>query len=197
MNIGWSSRLAYDNCYLPDRIHESTGPLSYQLNQNYIHNCRRCLNNNGAGPRSGFGDSTIKRVGPAPKQDLTDVDSILSNRNVKTSKCKRGHLNPINLTTREPFHYPTCDNYTHPQASRLTSPPSNLRGAAINRFYNLLHDPQANIFYPFEHNSRLEAKDNYQPELPELWDDRVEPVEYKGPRTRCGVVCQRDCNGQQ
>lgn len=191
MNIGHSSRLSYDKCAYPDKLQESVSPLKFKLDQNYIHNCNRCLSANGAGPRSSFGDSTVTgKAGPAVANDLVDVESVMSNRNVKTSKCKRGHLNPINLTIRKAYNYDICGNYTHPQSTKLTSPPSNYRDISVNRFYNLLHDPQENIFYDFAHNSRLEAKDNWHPDIPQLWDDAVAPIEYQGPRQKCGVVCR-------
>jgi len=187
MNIGHSSRLPYDKCAYPDKLKESTDPLSYQLNINRIHNCKRCMNHNGAGPRAttnGFGDSTLGETGYAPMDDLIDVDSIMSNRNVKTSKCKRGHINPVNLTVhgRELHHYDLCGNYTHPEFSRLTYPPSNYRDISVNRFYNTIHDSQEVIFYPFQHNTRLEAKDNWHPDLPEIWEDKVSPIEYTGKK---------------
>ena len=196
MNIGHSSRLPYDKCAYPDRLKESTDPLSYRLNINQIHHCSRCLNTNGAGPRAtgkGFGVSTLEgEAGYAVANDLVDVESVMSNRNVKTSKCKRGHLNPVNLTTRKSFNYNLCDNYTNPEYSRLSSPPSNYRDITVNRFYNLLHDPQINVFYDFSHNTRLEAKDNYHPDLPEFWEDNVHPVEYKGPAQTCGLTCSQE-----
>jgi hypothetical protein len=198
MNIGHSSRLPYDNCAYPDRLKESTDPLLYRLSVNQIHNCNRCLNHNGAGPRTtgkGFGVSTLEgEAGYAPANDLVDVESVMSNRNVRTSKCKRGKLNPVNLTTRKAHNYDLCNNYTHPEFSKLSHPPSNYRDVAVNRFYNPLHDPQENIFYSFAHNSRLEAKDNYHPDLPEFWEDTVHPVEYKGPQQKCGISCQAPPN---
>jgi hypothetical protein len=194
MNIGHSSRLPYDNCAYPDRLKESTDPLNYRLNIDQIHNCNRCLNPNGAGPRTtgkGFGVSTLEgEAGYAVANDLVDVDSVMSNRNVKTSKCKRGHLNPVNLTTRKAYNYNMCNNYTHPEYTSLSHPRSNYRDIAINRFYNTLHDPQENIFYSFAHNTRLEAKDNYRPDLPEFWEDSVSPTEYKGLIQKCGLACQ-------
>jgi len=166
MNIGYSTRLPYDNCAYPDKLLESTGPLNYRLNINQIHNCKRCLNHNGAGPRS-----TVYR-------------------NVKASKCKRGHVNPINLTTGKPFNYNTCDSYLHPEYSRLSQPASGYKGLPTNRFYNLLNDPQANIFQDFQKNTRLEAKDNWNPEIPLLWNNNVLPVEYKGKPQKCGMTCE-------
>jgi len=190
--IGHSSRLPYDGCAYPDRLMESTDPLSYRLNKNYIHNCNRCLNNNGAGPRSqtlGFGDSTIFEVGHAPANDLVDVDSITKNLNVKTSKCKRGHINPVNLTKMKHQDHDLCGNYNHPEFSRLSYPASNYRDVSVNRFFNLHHDPQETIFYDMRHNTRLEAKDNFVFKIDKSWQERASPKEYKGKPVKCGLTC--------
>ena len=192
MNIGHSSRLPYDRCAYPDKLRQTTDPLSYQLNINQIHNCDRCFNANGAGPRAttnGYGNSTLKQVGYAPMEDLIDVDSIMSNRNVKTSKCVSGHVNPINLTTKRAYDASTCTNRGNPQFSRLSQPASNYRDISTNRFYNLLHDPQINIFYDDQHNTRLEAKDNWRPDLMKPFDASMTPTEYTGPRSKCGLTC--------
>jgi hypothetical protein len=191
--IGHSSRLPYDNCAYPDKLQQSTDPVSYRLNKNYIHNCNRCLNSNGAGPRAttmGFGDSTIFNVGHAPFNDLIDVDSVCRNLNVKTSKCKRGHLNPVNLTKQKHLDNNICGNYTHPEYSRLSYPSSNYRDISVNRFYNLHHDPQETIFWDMRHNTKLEATDNWVPEIPTQWEDLGSPLEYKGKPVKCGLNCQ-------
>jgi hypothetical protein len=193
--IGHSSRLPYDRCAYPDKLQESTDPVSYRLNKDYIHNCNRCLNSNGAGPRTttlGFGDSTVYNVGHAPANDLVDVDSICRNLNVKTSKCKRGHINPVNLTKVKSENYSLCGNYTHPEFTRLSHPPSNYRDMSVNRFYNLHHDPQETIFWDMQHNTRLEAKDNWIVEIPEMWEERVSPAEYKGKPVKCGMTCDQN-----
>ena len=83
VNIGHSSRLGYDKCYYTDRLSESVSPLLYQLNPNQINNCQACLSV--FGPRAshnGYGDSTSVGHTTSPAQDLVDVESILSNRNV-------------------------------------------------------------------------------------------------------------------
>jgi hypothetical protein len=191
--IGHSSRLPYDNCAYPDRLQESTDPVSYRLNKNYIHNCDRCLNSNGAGPRStgmGFGNSTLHDVGHAPFNDLIDVDSVCRNLNVKISKCKKGKINPINLTKQKHLDHNICGNYTHPEYSRLSYPSSNYRDISVNRFYNLHHDPQETIFWDMRHNTRLEAKDNWVPDIPEQWEEKASPLEYKGKPVKCGLTCQ-------
>lgn len=190
-NIGHWSRLDYDNCAYPDRLMESTDPLSYRLNKDYIHNCNRCLNTNGAGPRAstmGFGDSTLLDVGFAPANDLVDVDTVCKNINVKTSKCKKGKINPINLTKSKNKDYAICGNVLDPEFSRLSHPSSNYRDMSLNRFYNLHHNPQETIYYDISHNTRLEAKDNYVPDIPVFWKDNVMPRE---------TVCQKGtCNAK-
>jgi hypothetical protein len=191
--FGHSSRLPYDTCAYPDKLQESTDPLSYRLNKNYIHNCNRCLNSNGAGPRTstlGFGGSTVYPVGHAPFNDLVDVDSVCRNLNVKTSKCKRGKLNPVNLTKSAKQDYKSCGNYTHPEYSRLSYPAANYRDMSVNRFFNLHHDPQETIFFDFSHNTKLEAKDNFKPDIPVQWAENVSPLEYKGKPTKCGMICR-------
>lgn len=190
--MGYSSRTQYDNCYYPDRLQESTDPVSYMLNKNYIYNCNRCFSYNGAGPRSttmGFGDGTVMKVGHAPANDLVDVDSIAKNINVKISDCKRGKINPINLTKNKTVNYEQCGNYTSPEYSRLSYPASNYRDISVNRFYNLHYDPQQTIFWDMRTNTRLEAKDNWVPDIPELWQDLTPPVEIKGKPLKCGMTC--------
>lgn len=90
--IGVSSRLGYDQCSYADKLDQSVTPLSYMLNTNYTSNCNACLST--LGPRSGFngyGVSTIQVDHKyAPAEDLTDIESILSNRNVPLSKCRAG-----------------------------------------------------------------------------------------------------------
>ena len=90
LNIGHSSRLGYDRCAYSDRIQESTGPIGYRLDPNAQENCNQCLST--LGPRSSYmgqGVSTTVGASIATSQKLVDVESLLSNRNLKTSKCRR------------------------------------------------------------------------------------------------------------
>jgi len=53
--------------------------------------------------------------------------------------------------------------------SRLTHPRHNYRGMTIDWFFQPRvgdRDEQCNIFWPFEENTRLTAKDNYRPDVP-------------------------------
>jgi len=179
--VGNFSRGKYDDCYYPDYIQEATDPVSYRVNPNYIHNCNRCLDAGGSSPRSttiGFGVSTVNNVSIAPFNDLIDVDSVCKNLNVKTSRCRRGKINPVNLAQHKFYDYNVCGKGQ--EHSRLSYPASNYRDMSTNRFYDLPQDPQANLFWDNSHNTRLEAKDNWKVKIPKLWEDRVSVREVMG-----------------
>lgn len=182
MNIGHSTRLDYDQCAYDDRYKESTDPLRYRVNENNISNCDACLST--FGPRSGFlgyGVSNESGDKVATSQKLVDVESLLSNRNIPTSKCKDGNVNHINMADFDLKHARVCNEFLNPLSSRLTYPASNYRGGSINRFYNLPRNPQDTVFWNFAVNSTLEAKDNYIENIPELRrHDPSYPVETKG-----------------
>jgi len=194
MNIGHSSRLSYDGCAYNDRLKESTGPLGYKIATDQIYNCKSCLPIGATSARAsnnGIGNdvSRTSKTGFAPKQDLIDVDSIMSNRNVKLSKCKSGKTNPIDLTKMQKYDQPYCDNMLDRDSSRLSHPATSYKGVPINRFYNLPNDPQANIFWNGAVNSKLEAKDNHQFNIVKPWGDNVHPVEKPRQPERCVMKC--------
>lgn len=191
MNIGHSSRLPYDKCAYPDKLKESTDPLSYRLNTNQMYNCDRCLSS--FGTRSGYmghGVSTYRDIGYAEAQDLVDLDSIFSNRNVQTSKCKKGKINPINPLEFKLHNSKLCSRKLEQEDSRLSYPSSIYREMPINRFYNLIHDPQEAIFWNFETNSVLEEKDNFRPNISRPWPDLSGPKETFGTPETCKLECK-------
>lgn len=193
VNIGHSSRLAYDSCYINDSIKESVAPLNYYLSPDQIYNCDNCLSVFGPrGATSGI-SSPVKSNYPATSQTLVDVESILSNRNVLASRCKDGQVNDVNVNDFTLRHHRICSDFIDPIASHLTNPPQNYRGMSINRFYDLPKNPQANIFWDFSVNTQLEAKDNYEPVIPKLIDNsaalpKEKPVKY----LKC--VCPENCS---
>lgn len=196
-NLGHSSRLGYDLCNVTDDIEQSVGPLLYKMNPNSISNCNSCLSV--FGPRSSGGShssgvSTFEGVGVTPSQDLVDVESILSNRNVIASKCKDGKVNDIDITKFQLKHARVCNDFLDPLATHLTNPPANYRGMSINRFYDLPKQPQANIFWNFATNTQLEAKDNYRERVPRLMRfDPALPNELKGKNKPCRYHCYGNC----
>lgn len=192
MNIGHSSRLSYDKSTYPEKLEESVSPLSYRINTNQIYNNDRCLSI--YGPRSnymGHGVSTFTDIGRAEAQSLTDMDSIMSNRNVKATRSRRGNVNPVDPLQFKLHNAKLCNNGLIPEHTRMSHPPSNYRDMSVNRFYNLLHDPQEHIFVDFSVNTRLEAKDNFQPDVPQPWPDMAGPKESKEEYEVCTSSCSK------
>jgi len=195
VNIGHSSRLDYDRCAYNDYLSESVSPLLYRLNPDQINSCNSCLSVFGPRSSSGansYGVSTTVGHVTAPSQGLVDVESILSNRNVIASKCKDGKVNDINVTKFKLQHARICNDFLDPVSTHLTNPAANYRGMSINRFYNLPKNAQANIFYNFAINTKLEAKDNYRERVPRLVSyDPSMPKDIKGKNK----VCKYNCAG--
>jgi len=172
--IGYSCRLPYDNDTYYDKFTTSTDTLKYLLDENKIYNTDSCLSD--FGPISsyqGYGTSTNVGNVIAPSQKLVDLESILSNRNVKASKSRSGKVNDININKIIKHNAPLCKKALYPKYTRLDYPSINFRGQPINRFYNLNVDPQRPIFYNFAVNTTLEAKDNYLMERPEFIDGKL------------------------
>jgi hypothetical protein len=182
--IGHFSRTSYDSKSIRDDIQESTDPFNYIINSNYSGNCNACVSNFGPRPSNGsrsYGVSTVAQANNyAPAQALTDVESILQNRNVLASGSKDGSVNNIDVSKFTLNHPRTCSNFLDPMYTHLTDPVQNYKGVAINRFYDLPKDPQANIFYSWAVNTKLEAIDNYRERLPQLPTcDRTLPIERR------------------
>lgn len=197
INIGHSSKLIYDKCAYDDYIQESTAPLLYKLNPILTTSCSPCMSV--FGPRSskdGYGVSTVGDIN-ATSQRLrnTDIESILSNRNVMASKCRDAMVNPIDVTKFTLQHARTCNDFLDPIATRLTNPSANYRGMSINRFFDLPKNPQANIYWDGAVNTKLEAKDNFRERVPRLMRyDPTLPKELKGRTKPCQYTCSTGCN---
>lgn len=192
MNIGHSSRTLYDECAYQDRLEESTDPLLYRLDPNQISNCNECLST--LGPRSGAprgtGVSTVNGSRVATSQSLVDVESILSNRNLPQNKCKIGEVNPIDVTKFRSNNLRVCNDFLNPLSSKLSYPTYNYREMAIDRFYDLNKNPQANIFWPYAVNTTLEAKDNFDAKIPNVKVyDQSQPREIRGTNPPCRMNC--------
>jgi hypothetical protein len=179
MNVGYSSKMCYDDDFYADRIQESTYGLNYRINKNLIYNDNRCRSD--FGPRTSyFGNGVSVPVtnnsGIAEAQNLTHVENILTNRNFKTSRSKKGGVNPVNpITTFTNQHQNSCSVFADPMYSLETNPRQNYRSLEINRFENLYANPQNNIFYDWAINSNLEAIDNFIPEQQQIWPDLSGP----------------------
>ena len=199
VNFGHSSRLGYDTDYYEDYVQDSVSPLSYRLSPVSISNCNACTSV--FGPRSSgrSGVSTVnKSQSVAPALDLTDLESILSNRNMLNSKSRDGQMNDIDVMQFQLQHARTCNDFLDPIATHLTNPPDNYRCMSINRFHDLPKNPQANIFYDFAINTQLEARDNYYERIPRLarYDPTLPPVK-SGMTQPCRYGCGTGCPHQK
>lgn len=159
MNIGYSSRLGYDTCAYADRLTESVSPMDYYLDVNRIYNCDGCFSS--LGPRASSLPGSAYKYSTATSQSLVDVESVLSNRNMKLSKCRNAEVNRINVNKLRLKNLENCNKFLDPVSSRLTYPVANYRDIAINRFYDVGRNPQNVIYWDNAINSSLELKDNY------------------------------------
>jgi hypothetical protein len=197
-NFGHSSRLPYDESAYQDKLKESVGPLLYKLNANSIHNCKACLST--VGPRSKYGASVpentcINEIAPSQSPEIVNIESILTNRNIVSSKNKKYGVNPLNVSKLNTRNVRLCENYLDPISSKLSYPAANYRELGINRFYDLNKNHQNIIYMEDAIDTHLEAIDNYIVDLPELWDQNAgmptaEPVPKKCKTIKiCPVAC--------
>jgi hypothetical protein len=182
VHFGYSDQLIYDEDTYNDKLKESISPMIYKLNPDQNVSKQACLSLFGPRPsKYGMGVSTVTNCISLPNAELTDLESILSNRNVRNSKSKMACVNDIDISKFKLFDVQTCDNYLNAEASRLNMPPSTYRGLSINRFYDLTRNPQANIYWNHATNTTLEAKDNFKVHIPSPKDrDATLPEELFG-----------------
>lgn len=190
------TRQSYERCAYDDQVRQSVSPLNYALDATQIKNCNECLSVHG--PRNKIGSYAYR------PSSLVDVDSLLSNRNDINTKCieteLKRYLRDDIITQNGNFNKYTekvCqNNFLDAEDTRFTHPKNNYRGLAANRFYKLNKDPQCNIFWDFAQNTRLEARDNYIAEFPDILDDETQPTEeVSGTIKSCGIKCSDTFTG--
>jgi len=191
---GHSSRLPYDKCAYNDKLSESVAPLGYYLDQNRIHNCNSCMPTFGPVPSNNTGAfSTSTMVGnvPNPGQQLVDLESIMTNRNIRTSKCRDAQINDIDVFKFQTKSPQSCNQFLNPLATHLTNPPINYRSITLNRFYDMPSSNQEVIFWPFSQNTQLEARDNYFERIPKIKPfDAALPLTNTEQPKKCLYRCQ-------
>jgi hypothetical protein len=165
MNIGYSSKLLSDVGVIQEKTHESIMPCKYRLSTDNIYNKNGCLKLVGSYGSRGISSSVNSKV-VAPKQQLTDVSSYLSNRHLKHTSLKKGRINLGGVNKYPLYNDNVCASNGYTSNSRMTHPTSSYREIAVNRFYNPLRDPQRNLDPPRGINTANEAKDNWVPKLP-------------------------------
>lgn len=200
LNIGFSSRSLYDSDAFYDKTFESVSPLYYQLDPNRIYNKNKCFQMDG--PRPSFGGPvglyvddylTNKKLQDiAPSLVISDASSYLSNRNTFMGKSKISNMN-----FKKPKSFPltsnskTCGTFLNDVSTRLTTP--QYRELSINRFLDIMQNPQYNIFWDFSINTQLEAKDNFVPKIPHIMTDYSLPNPKSGKDTSDFNFTLGDC----
>jgi len=187
----------YDPEHMVDDTIQSTGPIQSTMDPNRIKNCSQCLSLNG--PRAshnGWGDSiAIDNPGVAPAQQLTDIESVMYNLNLKNSRTKKGGVNPVDVFKFETYDATLCNRDLDPLDTLQTYPKQLYREMSINRFYDLNKNPQENIYYSWTENSQLTARDNYESPYPYTSKaDGTLPTSIKGKAKPCKTVCKENCN---
>lgn len=121
-----------------------------------------------------------------------DTESDLMNLNRRASRDPKTKYNPVKdmcrnsdacLTNMPDCFFPTND-------TRLSNPPSNLRGTGVKRFNYLLKNPQANIFFPGTQHipTRIIVKDNYVRKYPTPAINAMIPTPYNMQQTMINGV---------
>ena len=158
------SNLLYDRDTTLENMELSYDILKYKFNE--PKNCNECY--------SADSSIRIQRSGANVdgKYSMIDVDSELSGITRKASKSVEKQYNPEKDDYfKDNITYPDCNKQTM-ESTRLSNPPSTLKGSGWNRWENLLLNPQRieHIELPFCNNvdTALLEKDNHRPLLPKL-----------------------------
>lgn len=170
-------RLTYDQCYIDEETKQSIKPGEYKLYYGQNSNDKVCHSVDG--PRN----NRMRNSSENPKNtlgDRTEMESILTNRDLPASKCSKGRTvaEKRKLLARDLESHVRCDDYLNSQHSRLNVPIDNFRGLStidLQLDFPII-EPQNNVFYGhnettlpdqnmnsrFGNNTRLEAKDTYK-----------------------------------
>ena len=186
------NRLKFDTCETIKHNQESTDVGKYMFNTPIITTMK--YNTNPAIINQKMGDSMNKNVDWRFYSGPVDVESNLFNITKQASRCPDKKYKPncqenscqnqgtpcgdgvsekctnaptkwnrpedFNLRNFETFNFETND-------TRLTNPPSTLRGSGWNRFEILCKNPQNHVFFEGNANNstRLLFKDNHRPNV--------------------------------
>lgn len=157
-----SNRLNYDVKAYQTTINQSSGPGKYQLSRPAI-SCEPCFQTNP--------ETRMQSVGVSVSKDrpLIDVDSELMGLTRKATKDpeKKMYQNKDDNNLK---HFKDC--FINQEHTKLSNPPSNLRGTGWNRWEWLCQNPQDQVEIPFnwKMDTKLVAKDNHKPCIPTPMD---------------------------
>ena len=174
----YSSRQKYDQQAIVEATERSTGVGNYYLNPENGFNCNTCFPL--YGPLGGT------RGAATTPGHVIDVDSILRGYTKIHSKSNEQQI-PDSLAGYELFMPADCSPFVETEYSRFTNPVQNYRGLTRDPFYELNQDPQCNIFWNFEQNTQLAARDNH------ITDWRI-PISQRDLLPITKISSRRDCS---
>nr|WRJ69701.1 hypothetical protein TetV2_00252 [Oceanusvirus sp.] len=108
----------------------------------------------------------------------TDVESELQGLPRRLSECPSKNYLPGKYDTssvpRIPGNIHLRRDHLYPEDTRVSNPPSTMRGAGVNRFGHPLEPPQEHALEPFAWptSDTRNAKDNHRPYVAEMVDVR-------------------------
>lgn len=189
-----STRQSYDKCAYADKINQATNILKYNLDLNGVESCNRCEPIHG--PRHKNAQYAYK------PSSLVDTESILSNRPYRNTQCIGKtrdyyvHTNNLLVGTDAEKHKNTyfdkeCGKFLDSEDTRFTNPKDWYRGLGFDVFYPLLKDPQCNIYWNSELNTRLFSRDTIFPKMPSPVDGSSgQPVNIA---IKSSLIRSKDC----
>lgn len=161
-----STRLINDTCAVENDLKRSVGAGNYFVGAPR-QDCQTCFPANPG--------TFVKQVNLGPIQNDISGSKCQNVDNVEISSRLLGLSTP--LTKCKEIKKPVCEKLIKKQEcprfigtedTRLSNPPSTLKGTGWNRWEWLCKNPQKNIFVPFDFNisNRIVAKDNHRPVIP-------------------------------
>jgi len=120
-------RLTYDQCYIDEETKQSIQPGEYKLYHGQNEHDKTCHSLDG--PRN----DRVRNSSENSKANFgerTEMESMLTNRDVPASKCSQNSLleDKRKKIARGLKHNVMCDNFLNSQHSRLNEPIDNFRG---------------------------------------------------------------------
>jgi hypothetical protein len=186
------TRLNYDSEAYLASIRQSVTPADYSLQPDYAMHCTPCFS---ADPRAGGTYLAGGAVSTCTDRPLIDVSSELLGLPRKASRDPSQMYRPSESPYCAFAPVKDCDSIAPTEDTRLSNPPSTLRGTGWNRWEWLPQNPQDHAFPGFELHvdNRLIAKDSFRPQLPEP----IDPSLVHPPESANDVVVMYDpteCN---
>ena len=108
----------------------------------------------------------LQKMGASINQNMSLIDTESDLYNIVNVNSNDPNKKYIPDPNKKVEYLDLKDGFFHEENSLLTNPPSELRGVAKNRFYNLFKDPQKTAIEPFNRigeDTYSSVLDDYKP----------------------------------